>query len=282
MPITRHISAKSGRIKVPVAPLRVAISPCPNDVAVFSAWILGLVPWAGPKVEFSFHDIQQLNELGLSDTAPDVLKFSYAVFPKLQKTYELAEVGSALGTGVGPLIVGHANMPLGECREMLIPGWDTTAALLCQRYAPAHVPRRVMRYDQILRMVAMDDALAGVIIHESRFSYAEHGLSLLLDLGTCWENETRLPLPLGGVGIRRHLAADVRQEFENTIRSSLDFAQAHPEQVRGLIKQHAQEMADDKMARHIALYVNDYTRELGATGRRAVELLCEMKKEPFG
>ncbi len=255
--------------------MRVAISPCPNDIFVFGPLILGRVPWEGEPLKFEFLDIEALNLRGEEDEAPDVLKCSFARFAELGHAYELCPVGAALGRGVGPLVVGRAGPPLAQRGAVLLPGPHTTAALLWRRYGPVFA-ERALRYDRIAEETAADPALVGVLIHEARFTYAQRGLELLLDLGAAWEQDTGLPLPLGAIALHQRLPPATRGAFSQALRRSLAYAWEHVNEVEPLVLRHAQEMDPEVARRHIKLYVNEFTRDLGEQGWRAARKLLEL------
>lgn len=257
--------------------LNIHISPCPNDTFAFGALILKKIPWNGPALNFSFMDIQNLNESGLSQNKPDILKFSYAILPRLQKNYILCNYGSALGKGVGPLLIGYGSKSLEQRKRIFVPGMDTTATLLCKKYAPSHIPLEMLSYDKILKRLENDEDSAGVIIHESRFSYQNHNLNLLLDLGGKWEETTKCPLPLGGIVLKKSLSDSIKKDFSIALKNSIHWAWKNTETIRPLIKGHAQELSDTITQQHIDLYVNDDTSGLSTKGIQAIKELCDLK-----
>ena len=256
----------------PLDALHISISPCPNDTFAFGYLIEQLLPWAGPSLKFSFADIESLNQCGLSEQAPDVLKFSYALWPDLKKNYRLCPYGSAMGMGVGPLLVGHESLELDQIQKVLVPGLMTTAHLLYQQYGP-RCPVQVERYDRILPQLREHKDWAGVIIHESRFTYQADKLHLLCDLGQSWESDTRAPLPLGGIAIHRRVPLKCAQQFSQALKLSLQSAWADRRPILKLMRSLAQEMDDDVMARHVELYVNKYSAGLDSVARGAIEKL---------
>lgn len=254
--------------------MKIAISPCPNDIFIFGAWILGKIDWDGPEPEFSFHDISELNLKATSQAKLDVVKISFALLPNILESYKLSRSGSALGKGVGPLLIGYSGRPLHTRKEIWVPGKLTTAFLLCQKYSQWDGAYKEMRYDEIIPGLRNDSNLAGVIIHESRFTYQDSGLELLLDLGQEWENNTSCPLPLGGIVMHRKLNKTLHLKIENTIRRSLEYAKQHPDEIMSLMKQHAQELDEQVILNHVNLYVNQYSEDLGEDGVNAIETLC--------
>lgn len=261
--------------------LKVAISPCPNDTFTFGPLVLGLCPMSSFLFHFEFHDIEELNALGVADPAPDVLKFSYAHYPKLSEHYRLLNVGSALGVGVGPLLVGQGDASLVERTKVYVPGLCTTANLLLKRYGLLSMSENVeveeLRYDLILERLQREPESAGVIIHESRFTHESLGLKTLVDLGACWESGTGLPLPLGGIGVHRRHDAAIAQEIQGILGESLSMAQENLTSLLPMMESHAQEMDEDVMLQHVKLYVNEFSKDLGETGLKAIRELCEMQ-----
>jgi 1,4-dihydroxy-6-naphthoate synthase len=260
--------------------LRVAISPCPNDTYTFGPLILKKVPDLSYDFDFEFHDIEELNTLGLSKDGPDVLKFSFANLPKLSEHYRLIRVGSALGEGVGPLLVGQGEVPLVERKKVYIPGVCTTANLLLKRYGLPIMAKNVeveeLRYDLIVKRLLEEPKSAGVIIHESRFTHKSLGLNTLVDLGARWELETELPLPLGGIGVHRRHSAMNAEKIEQAIGLSLAMAREDESALLSMMKTHAQEMDEEVMLNHVELYVNGYTEDLGELGLNAIKELCQL------
>jgi len=258
-----------------VTPLSLAYSPCPNDTFIFTPWVEGHIPDAPPVVE-RLADIDVLNAAALSGE-PDVVKLSFHAYGQVRDRYTLLRSGGALGRGCGPLIVARdAWTPetLPE-RTLAIPGRLTTAALLARLFAPTLAERqiRVMPFDRIMHAVATGQVDAGLIIHESRFTYQRHGLHQVVDLGDWWEHETGHAIPLGGIAMRRDLGHDLILRTERALSASVEAAFAHPDRVWPTVRRHAQELDDEVMRQHIALYVNDFTRDYGAEGTAAIDFL---------
>jgi 1,4-dihydroxy-6-naphthoate synthase len=230
-------------------------STCPNDTFAFHAFVHGLVP--GPLVVPFMDDIEVLNARAEQGGA-EVTKVSIAAYGRLRDRYILLRAGGAAGYGVGPIIVARGPRQVGG--RIAIPGERTTAALLLRLLGRFEtVP---MRFDQIEDAVLRGDVDCGVLIHEGRFTYEAKGLALIADLGAVWEERMRTPLPLAAIAIRRDLAPRLAGKVDQALRASVEYAFAHPDASRGFVAAHAQEMDPDVMARHIRLYVNDYTREL--------------------
>ncbi|HUR13948.1 MAG TPA: 1,4-dihydroxy-6-naphthoate synthase [Mycobacteriales bacterium] len=244
--------------------LSLAISPCPNDTFVFSAWVHGQVP--GPAVDVTFADIDVCNRTARSY---DVVKVSYAALPALLDDYALLPCGGALGHGVGPLVLARtAGQPL-DGAVIAVPGEQTTAYLLLRLWRKGFGVE-VMPFDQIMPAVRDGAVDAGLVIHESRFTYPSYGLVCLQDLGSWWEAETGLPIPLGAIVARRSLDTEA---LAQTVRASVEHAWVSPDASAAFVAAHSQEMAPDVCRQHIELYVNEFTRSLGDDGYAAVEAL---------
>jgi len=253
--------------------LRFGFSPCPNDTFAFHALAHGLVE-APFGVEPVLLDIEELNRRA-RDGQLELTKLSFAAFAGVGDRYRLLASGAALGFGCGPLVVAREAISLAQAAAgpIAVPGLQTTAFLLLRRFAPALGEIVELRYDRILQAIEEDDVTAGLIIHESRFSYAEHGLVRVCDLGELWEKETGLPVPLAGICARSDLDADTRAAAEQAIRASVEYAFAHPAASADYVRQGAQELSAEVRRAHIELYVNELSIDLGETGMRAIESL---------
>ena len=254
--------------------LKLRISPCPNDTFAFDAIVNGRIDACGLGFEVEYADIEELNREALNGT-PDITKISTALLPAIYDRYELLDSGSALGRGNGQLLVRRKG-DTSPIRTVAIPGVYTTANAMLERYFP-DVESTPMLFSEIAAAVERGDFDAGVLIHEGRFVYGRRNLELVADLGALWERETGLPLPLGAIAIRRDLPTETKRTFERLLAESVCFAFAHPDISRTYIKAHAQEMEDDVIDRHIALFVNDFTVSLGDEGRFATEKLTGLK-----
>jgi 1,4-dihydroxy-6-naphthoate synthase len=255
--------------------LTIGFSPCPNDTFVFHAMVHGEVDLGGAFVMPLIDDVETLNlRLITGVEAPALCKLSVGALGRVLNVYRPIDVGAALGRGVGPLVVGRQGHGLSLAslanKRVLTPGENTTAHALLRMFAPEAETRSV-RYDRIMAEVAAGRADAGVIIHEGRFTFEAAGLEAVEDLGSVWEQETGLPLPLGVLAVRRDLTPELAQTLERGVASSLAQARANPDASWAWIREHAQEMDEDVCRRHIALYVNEFTTELGAEGRGAIE-----------
>ena len=262
--------------------LRFGFSPCPNDTFAFWAAVHGEVTGA-PEVEPVMADIEALNERAVGGADPlEVTKLSLPALARCVDDYAVLASGAALGFGCGPLVVARApDAGLEQLPQLrvAVPGVHTTAYLLMSSLLPAPSEAVAMRFDEVMPAVARGDCDAGLVIHESRFTFGDHGLHQLCDLGELWEQATGGPLPLGVIAARRDLDDGTFTAVERALRASVELAQAQPERPRPWIRAHAQEMADDVCDRHIALYVNDFTVDLGAAGRAAVEELLRRGRD---
>jgi 1,4-dihydroxy-6-naphthoate synthase len=260
------------------AELSLAHSPCPNDTFVFHAWTHGLVPDA-PPVAVTFADVDVTN--GAAERGEyDVAKVSYAALPWLLGDHRLLPSGGALGRGCGPLVLTAGRSDLAGAR-VAVPGERTTAYLLFRLWlnqlvmgdrsgpgAPARI--EVVPFAEIMPAVRDGRYDAGLVIHEARFTYPRYGLTVLTDLGDWWQDETGLPIPLGAIVARRGLDLD---RLAGVVRASVEHAWADPSASAGYVAAHAQEMDPDVQRRHIDLYVNEFTRDLGEEGYAAAEAL---------
>lgn len=255
--------------------LTFGYSPCPNDTFAFHALAHGLVE-APFRIRPVLLDIEELNRRAHTGEF-DLTKLSVGAFAAIGNRYRLLRSGAALGHGVGPLVVTRTPMSLAEAvrGRVAIPGRETTAFRLLRLAAPDLGDAIEMRYDRILRAVSSGEVDAGLIIHESRFTYAEHGLHKAIDLGEWWERETSLPVPLAGICARADLDDATRLAAEQAIRASVQYAFDHPEASRAYVREHAQEMSAAVCAQHIALYVNEWSLDVGEDGLWAIARLIE-------
>lgn len=256
--------------------LRLGFSPCPNDTFVFHALVHQLVDAEGHRFSPVLDDVERLNGMA-AEGSLDVVKVSYGAVPFLLGEYALLRTGGALGRGCGPLVVVRPRTDLFRLHtgRIAIPGRRTTANLLLRLWDPKLREGKEVLYSEIMPAVSRGDFSAGLIIHESRFTYAEHGLECYIDLGEWWETVTGLPIPLGAILARRSLGPDRIRSIERAIRRSVEHALLDPAGTDEFVGRHAQEMRDEVRRRHIELYVNEFTRDLGADGEHAVrELLA--------
>jgi 1,4-dihydroxy-6-naphthoate synthase len=253
--------------------LTFGYSPCPNDTFAFHALTHGLID-APFRIEPVLLDIEELNRRA-HDGELALTKLSVGAFAAVGDRYRLMRSGAALGHGVGPLVVARTAMPLAQAARgrLAIPGRETTAYRLLRLAAPPLADVVELRYDKILRAVESGDVDAGLIIHESRFTYADHGLVKVADLGEWWEHDTGLPVPLAGICARSDLDAVLVGDVERAIRASVRYAFDHPEASRAYVRANSQEMSDAVCDAHIKLYVNELSLDVGDEGLRAIQRL---------
>jgi len=256
-------------------PLSVAYSPCPNDTFAFHALAHGLVPGA-PPVEVTYADVDVTNTAAEQGTF-DVVKVSYAALPWLLDRYALLPCGGALGRGCGPLVLtaGERQAESLAGATVAVPGDRTTAYLLFRLWSAGFAPAqiRVMPFHTIMPAVRDGQVDAGLVIHEARFTYQRFGLYAVADLGDWWESETGLPIPLGAILARRDLTGVTHEQLAGYIRASIRAAWADPDATRSYVATHAQEMEREVADAHIALYVNEFTENLGDAGFEAASAL---------
>ncbi|MFO7982768.1 MAG: 1,4-dihydroxy-6-naphthoate synthase [Desulfuromonadales bacterium] len=260
--------------------LTLGYSPCPNDTFIFYALTHGLVPLEGVEIVERLEDVETLNRLAM-DAVLDLTKISYHALGHLRQEYCLLRSGSALGRGCGPLVIATepSTMAALKGRTIAIPGRLTTANLLLQLYGEGYDDVLVLPFDRIMDALREGRADAGVIIHESRFTYFDQGFVEVCDLGAWWESETALPIPLGGILARRDLGPALISRIDAALLASLDYARAHPDEPGDYIRRHAQELSGTVTDQHIQLYVNDFSRDLGEVGIRAVEALLDQAEK---
>jgi 1,4-dihydroxy-6-naphthoate synthase len=226
------------------------------------------------RLEPTLEDVETLNRFALEERL-DVTKVSYGALPYLLDRYALLRSGGALGRGCGPLLVAREPLDRAALEQatIAIPGRMTTANLLLRLFGPEIPKGREMVYSEIMPAVARGDVDAGLIIHESRFTYPQHGLVKVVDLGEWWEETTGTPIPLGGIVARRALGERIIRRLEAAIRTSVELAFADPQASASYVAQHAQEMDPAVMRQHIGLYVNDFSVDVGHEGGRAINEL---------
>jgi 1,4-dihydroxy-6-naphthoate synthase len=258
--------------------LSLGFSPCPNDCFMFDAIVNRRVDLE--DLEFAVHlaDIEALNDAALAGQA-QVTKLSYHAYAHCTSRYVLLDAGSALGRNCGPLLISKQvvspDIVASGTLRIAIPGKYTTANLLLGLAFPKAQDTTEVMFSDIEAALLNEQYDAGLIIHENRFTYEAKGLKKIIDLGEFWENETGAPIPLGGIVISRLLPDDVKRRVNRVLRRSVEYAFAHREASLPFVRSHAQEMSEDVMYRHIDLYVNEYSVDLGNEGRRSVELLFD-------
>ncbi|TVR91482.1 MAG: 1,4-dihydroxy-6-naphthoate synthase [Trueperaceae bacterium] len=251
-------------------PLRLGFSPCPNDCVVFNA-LLHDPGLTDLHFDVVLDDVEALNTMAEAGTL-DVAKISYHAAATMLERWALLPSGGALGRGVGPLIVTREHVDDLRGLIVAVPGGRTTARLLLALAHPEAVTTEI-RYDRIMPAVAAGEVAAGLIIHESRFTYAEHGLHAHSDLGAWWEASVGELIPLGAIGVRRDLPSALQSEVARAVHASVTAAFRDPRASEAFVARHAQEMSREVRAQHVALYVNEHTLDVGVEGRRAVAAL---------
>ena len=253
--------------------LTLGFSPCPNDTFIFDALVNNKIDTEGLEFDVILEDVQTLNQWAL-EAKLDITKLSYGVLPLVLNNYIVLNSGSALGKGVGPLLIKNSKLKIKNVEEHLIaiPGENTTAHLLFSLAYPNAKNKIFLRYDEIENFVLEDKGL-GVIIHENRFTYAEKGLHKIIDLGDFWEKETNNPVPLGGIVANRNISTEIQQKVDRLIKASIEYAYSNYPVLNDYIRMHSQEMSEDVMRKHIDLYVNNYSINLGEEGKNAIKKL---------
>ncbi len=260
--------------------LTLGFSPCPNDTFIFDALVNGKIDTEGLFFTVALEDVQTLNEWARAGKL-DLSKVSYGVLPVLLDHYIVLSSGGALGKGVGPLLItrplqnGEKQMPVTNMR-IAVPGINTTANMLFSLAYPEAGNKEYMVFHQIEDAIISGKVDAGVIIHENRFTYQKKGLVKIKDLGSYWEETIRTPIPLGGIVARRTLDESIVKKVDQLIRKSVEYAFSHYPDLAPYVKEHSQEMEESVMRQHIDLYVNDYSVDLKAEGKKAVMKLLEV------
>ena len=252
--------------------LSLGYSPCPNDTFIFYALVHQRIDTGDLRFNEILLDVETLNRMARSSEL-DITKVSFHALGHLREQYCLLRSGGALGKGCGPLIVSKESYDMKDLKgkKIAIPGRLTTAFLLLQIFDPSFGDNVVvMPFNEIMDSVKGGQADAGLIIHESRFTYKNYGLKKLMDLGEWWEKETGLPIPLGGILARRDLGNDVIQKSDRLLRESIEYAFSNRHETRSYIKKYSQETEDKVIEQHINLYVNDYSIDIGDDGIQAV------------
>lgn len=264
--------------------LSIGFSPCPNDTFIFDALVNGKIDTGELQFEYVLEDVETLNRYA-SEGKLDITKLSYNSFLHNVHQYALLHSGSALGKGVGPLLIRKGSAPIADISAWLsqatiaIPGVQTTANLLLSLAYPTAKNKTEIVFSEIENAVLEGKFDAGLIIHESRFTYQAKGLHKIDDLGDWWERSVHAAIPLGGIVMKRSFPAGLIGRVDQLIRQSLDYSWQHYPSLSSFVTMHAQEMEEQVMRQHIELYVNEYTTDLGTTGRHAIETLFHKAKE---
>jgi len=256
--------------------LSLGFSPCPNDCFMFDAIVNRRIDLEGLDFAVRLADVEALNQAAFAASS-DVTKLSYHAFAYCAPDYVLLDAGSALGRNCGPLLISKRPIAQDEVAAggltIAIPGTYTTANFLLGLAFPDAQKKTELVFSEIESALLDERFDAGVIIHENRFTFEARGLKKIIDLGEFWERTTGAPIPLGGIVAKRSLPADVQHRVNRVLRRSVEYAFAHREASLPFVREHAQEMSEEVMYKHIDLYVNEYSIDLGAEGRRAVEVL---------
>lgn len=254
--------------------LSIGYSPCPNDTFIFDAMVHGKVETEDLDFEVVLGDVEELNEKAFQKEL-DITKLSYHAMAYCLEDYQLLNSGSALGSGVGPLLIAKKILTAEELEgaKIAIPGKYTTANFLLSLAYPKAIQKTEVLFSEIEQMVLSGEVDAGLIIHENRFTYHQKGLKKIIDLGDFWEKESGSLIPLGGIVVNRDFDDELKQKVDRVLKRSILYAQKHPESSKEYVRNHAQEMSEGVTQQHINLYVNQYSVDLGFEGREAVETL---------
>lgn len=262
--------------------LTLGFSPCPNDTFIFDALVNNKIDTGGLAFDVILEDVETLNRLALKGNL-DISKISYGVLPLLLDNYIVLNSGSALGTGVGPLLIANRKITREEIENyrIAIPGEHTTAHMLFKLAYPQAKNKIFLRYNEIEEFVLSSKKgdTAGVIIHENRFTYQKKGLVKIIDLGEYWEQETKSSIPLGGIVAKRNIDPDLLKKIDGLIKKSIEYSFKHYPTITDYVRKHSQEMEEDVMRKHIDLYVNDYSIDLGEKGKNAILKMLSVTHE---
>jgi len=260
--------------------ISLGFSSCPNDTFIFDAMIHGKVDTEGLEFDLFIGDVEELNRKAFSNELA-ITKISYNAYTRLTDNYILLDSGSALGENCGPLIIANKEFSIDDLqsKKIAIPGVNTTANLLLSVAFPEVKNKVEMIFSDVEKSVIDGSVDAGLIIHESRFTYEEKGLKKIIDLGEYWEELTNTPTPLGGIIAQRSLGNEMLQKINRVLKRSVQFAFDNPKSGFDFIRQHSQEMSEEVMYKHIGLYVNNYTLDLGEAGKKSVETLFNKAKQ---
>ncbi|MFC0317428.1 MULTISPECIES: 1,4-dihydroxy-6-naphthoate synthase [Olivibacter] len=269
--------------------LTLGFSPCPNDTFIFDAMIHHKIDTEGLTFNVFYEDVESLNHKTFDGTL-DISKLSFHAYAYALEKYVLLDAGSALGFGVGPLLIckkeelvqqvlqGRDEQVISDLK-VAIPGKYTTANFLLGLAFPQLQNKEILVFSEIEPALLKEQVDLGLIIHENRFTYQDKGLHKVIDLGDFWEKETGCPIPLGGIVIRRDIPNDIKMKVNRILKRSVEYAFAHPDSGIDFIRQHAQEMSEEVMYKHIELYVNKYSLNLGQEGRKAVQVMFEKARQ---
>jgi len=259
--------------------LNIGFSPCPNDTFIFDALIHGKIDTEGLEFEVHMADVEELNQMAFRGEL-DITKLSYHAFLHILEEYIMMDSGSALGNNCGPLLIKNSGSENPTETDLIaIPGKYTTANFLLNYAFPDLHKKRELLFSDIESAIKNKEVSAGLIIHENRFTYTDRGFEKVKDLGEHWEQSTGMPIPLGGIGLKRNLDKTLQEKVQRLIRKSLEFAFKNPSESLSFVKAHAQEMDAEVMQKHINLYVNDYSLSLGEKGKAAIQYMYDFSVE---
>lgn len=258
----------------------LGFSPCPNDCFIFDALVHKKIDTQGIEFAVVMEDVEALNNRAFKEEL-DITKLSYHAFLYLTNQYALLNSGSALGFNCGPLLVHSSKFKVEDIDKasIAIPGKYTTANFLLSLAFPNAKNKKEILFSDIESAVLSHQVDAGLLIHENRFTYQEKGLKKIIDLGEFWESLIHAPIPLGGIVVKRNVDSKLQKTIDSLIKQSVEFAFANPESCMDFVKQHAQEMSEEVMKKHIALYVNQFSVDLGEVGKNAIRLLFDKATE---
>ncbi len=257
--------------------LSLGFSPCPNDTFIFDAMIHGKIDTEGLEFDVLLEDVEALNEMAIKEKL-DITKLSYHAFAWVHEKYTLLDSGSALGENCGPLLIARENFAPEQVKDLkiAIPGQYTTAHFLFKLAFPDATHTQSMIFSDIEKAILDGQVDAGVIIHENRFTYASKGLKKIVDLGEYWEQKTGMPIPLGGIAVKKSLPETLQHKVNRVMQRSVRYAFDHPEESHNFVCSHAQEMSPEVQQQHINLYVNHYTLDLEEKGKAAIRYLYQL------
>ncbi|MDD4108278.1 MAG: 1,4-dihydroxy-6-naphthoate synthase [Prolixibacteraceae bacterium] len=260
--------------------LTLGFSTCPNDTYIFDAIIHNKVDTGNLEFEVIMADVEELNRR-IMDGVIDISKLSYHAYAYAADKYRLLTSGSALGRKNGPLLISKRKVYPDEIKylKIAIPGKYTTANLLFSIEFPDAAQKKEYLFSDIEEAILEEEADAGVIIHENRFTYQNKGLKKVMDLGENWEVKTGYPIPLGGIAVNRKIEKSIQEKINKVLKESIKFALKNPESPYSFVKENARELEDEVLEKHINLYVNDFTVDLGDAGKEAIQVLYKVAAE---
>ena len=262
--------------------ISLAFSPCPNDTFIFDAIVHRKIDLEGMEFDYKMADVEELNLSAFSGQM-EITKVSYHAWLYLRKDYILLESGSAMGFGNGPMIIGKKSYLIDEIESLkiAIPGKYTTANLLLKIFAPKATNKRIMVFNEIEDAILNGLVDAGVIIHENRFTYQDKGLVKIADLGEQWEQMTRCPIPLGAIVVKRNLGYEMINRLNRVMKRSVEYAMKNPDSSMSFVRENAQEMDEEVIKKHIKLYVNEFTVNMGEPGKIAIKKLLDITNDMY-